>query len=129
MLWVTAISGSSNKKYGNYIWSKNMRTGKWKRDNGLAVKIAVDGSGSPWVVNKLGNIFYKYKGRGGWKMYAGKAKEIAANGKAVAIIGTDNGIYRLNHETKDWAFTNAGKNCAVVSIDNDGRLNILGTRK
>jgi len=121
MVWVTSKTGTSNAKVGNYIWRYNLKSGKWTKDKGLAHRLDVDGSGSPWVVNKQGNIYYKYKGRGSWKHYPGKALDIAANGKAVAVVGTNKKIYRLNHEEKAWAATTAS-NCKEVSIDNNGRL-------
>lgn len=52
-VWVIGWTRIGGSGYGIYRW-----TGKsWQQIDGSAVKISVDGSGRPWVVNSAGSIF------------------------------------------------------------------------
>ena len=80
--------------YGIYRWSGS----GWTAIPGGAVRIAVDPSGNPWVVNSTGHI-YHWVGNS-WTSYPGLASDIGvgANG-SVWIVGTNPvpggyGIYR-----------------------------------
>jgi len=74
------------------------------------MRIAVDPSGAPWVVNVNGNIYSRASGS--WQLMPGLAKDIGigADG-SVWVIGTDPtpggyGIYRWNGS--DWSRIDGG---------------------
>jgi hypothetical protein len=82
--------------YGIYRWN----TAWWTPVPGGALRMAVDPSGNPWVVNSAGQI-YHWVGNG-WVLYPGAAIDIGvgANG-SVWVIGTNPvaggyGIYYWN---------------------------------
>lgn len=50
----------------------------WTQISGAAVKIAVDATGTPWVLNTQNQI-YRYNGNG-WTLVPGKATDIAIGG-------------------------------------------------
>jgi hypothetical protein len=79
VIGTTAESGG----YGIYKWSGS----DWTKLNGAAVRVTVDNTGTPWVVNSVGNI-YKRSGSS-WQQLPGFARDIGAgpNGN-VYIIGT-----------------------------------------
>ncbi len=79
VIGTTAESGG----YGIYKWNGS----DWTKISGGAVRVTVDNTGTPWVVNSSGNI-YKRNG-GGWTQLPGSARDIGAgpNG-SVFIIGT-----------------------------------------
>src|ERR1700749_1946213 len=73
---------------GIYQWTGN----GWKRQpgdqqSGAAVKIAVDSSGNPWVINSQNKI-YVWRGKRWDLIQTGAATEIAAGGSQVWMIGT-----------------------------------------
>jgi hypothetical protein len=67
--------------YGIFYWSG----ANWTPVDGGAVRIAVDSSGVPWVVNSAGNIFRRQNG--GWAVLPGAAYDVAAGGGQTWVIG------------------------------------------
>lgn len=64
---------------------------------GQAVKIAVDGYKTPWVLTAQMGIWRRNeKVSGGWERMPGAAREIAAGGREVWVIGDEGRIYRWN---------------------------------
>jgi hypothetical protein len=93
---------------GNGIYQWDAATWTWNAVDGGAVRIAVDPSGNPWVVNKFGNIFRR--AGSAWQQVSGSARDIAIGGNGyVWIVGwtpsdgyicrpgpCDGGIYLYN---------------------------------
>lgn len=115
-----AISNVVANTSGNYIW-KRTATGTWIQLSGSAVKIAVDPSDVPWIINKQNQIF-KYNGST-WTLMPGSATDIAIGGDGnVYMLGstllgtTGYGIYKwtgsswtqLNGSAVQIAVTNSG---------------------
>jgi ribosome biogenesis protein Nip4 len=82
------VIGTNRTPGGFGIWQRAPRGNDWSAIDGGAVRIAVDPSGMPWVVNESGNIFRRTAA--GWQQLPGAAKDIGigANG-AVWVIGTN----------------------------------------
>lgn len=79
----------TNRVSGGYgIWQRAARGNDWTAIDGGAVRIAVDPTGMPWVVNEGGSIYRRTPS--GWQQLPGAAKDIGigANG-AVWVIGTN----------------------------------------
>jgi hypothetical protein len=79
--------------YGIYHW-----TDGWTQEPGGAVRIAVDPSGNPWVINAAHLIFH-WNGKG-WASFPGAATDIAvgANGSVWALGATPTaGNYGIFH--------------------------------
>lgn len=104
--------------YSIYNRSRN----QWNRVAGGAVRIDVDGTGTPWIVNSEGAI-YRRDRNGQWQRLPGAASDIGAGSQGdVWIIGTNAvpggfGIYRWNGT--EWASVDGG----AVRIDVDGMGN------
>lgn len=98
-LWVigTNVEGGG---FGIYRWD-----GKWTKIPGSAVRIGVDGDGRAWVVNKFGRIYFHNGST--WVLLNGLAKDIAVHDGNVAVIGTNNRIYRRWHTGNTWDVTNS----------------------
>jgi hypothetical protein len=77
-----AVSGG----YG--IW--RLIGNSWRQVEGGGVRIAVDGRGNPWIVNDQGQIFRRSGNR--WQRLPGSARDIAAGGSEVWIVGTDSAV-------------------------------------
>jgi hypothetical protein len=60
-IWAVSKDESSSR-FGGYVykWDTNSpRSNKWiRKDGSYGKRIAVDASGSAWIVNKAGNVFY-----------------------------------------------------------------------
>jgi hypothetical protein len=90
--------------YGVY-----QRTGStWSDANGGAVRIAVDASGRPWVVNQQNQIYMYNTAARSWELKPGKARSIhtGASG-AVWMLGVDPvaggfPIYQWNAGKQNW---------------------------
>jgi hypothetical protein len=102
--------------YGIYRWTGS----GWAPFSGGAVKIAVDPTGNPWVVNSAHQIFH-WNGRR-WVAHPGFANSISvgANG-SIWIVGTNPvgggfGIYRWNGA--GWAAATGG--AVKIAIDPTG---------
>lgn len=77
---------------------------KWVQKSGYAKRIAVDGSGIPYVVNRS-NMIYKWdERRNTWTSIPGKATDIGVSSKGdLWIISTDreSGGYGIYNRTKN----------------------------
>lgn len=94
-----------------YQWSGD----RWDKVQGSSgVSIAVDSDGAPWVVSADGRIFHWVRSQ--FVQMEGRARDIGANGGAVWIIGTDNGIYRL--QGRNW--TRVDGSGERISVASDG---------
>ncbi|AEE53422.1 tectonin domain-containing protein [Haliscomenobacter hydrossis] len=77
----------------------------WEAVDGAAVRITVDASGNPWVVNSAGSIFRRQNNQ--WIALPGSAKDIAAgaNGE-IYVVGTsmtnNSNIYYWNANANQW---------------------------
>ena len=94
----TIGTNRSDGGYGIWKWTGN----QWQALPGGGVRIAVDPSGNPWVVNDRGTIF-QWRG-GSWAKLPGSATDIGigANG-SVFITGTERsdggyGIWKWRHD-------------------------------
>lgn len=89
-------TGAESGGYGIYKWNGS----SWTKISGGAVRVTVDNTGTPWVVNSSGNIF-KRNGAS-WTQLPGTARDIGAgpNGK-VFIIG--NTSVSGGHNIYEWS--------------------------
>lgn len=81
--------------FGIYRWTPSAT---WEKLPGGGVRIAVDSSGNPWVVNSANEIFRMVNGV--WQKLPGAGLDIGAGGNEVWVIGTNSvpggyGIYRF----------------------------------
>jgi hypothetical protein len=117
-VWVvgtTAVGGGYN------IWRWN--GSNWTGVQGGAVRIAVDGSGVPWVVNSTHQIWKFQPAFGTWRLLPGAATRIGANaGVWVTGIGRAPGGFEI------WRWNGSGwdkyaRNGAVsIAVGPSGRL-------
>lgn len=103
--------------YGIYRWTGRTSGDAWSRLPGAATDIAVDDSGTPWVINDANNI-YRWNGSA-WSRVPGAASDISAGGGEVYVIGTSqvNGgyrIYRWNQRGQSWDGVDGGAVCIAV---------------
>ena len=101
--------------YGIYQWDGS----SWTEVGGGAVRIAVDETGTPWVVNDVGNI-YRRSGNS-WQLIDGKAKDIAIGDGQVWKIGTNtvgggHGIHQWNGSS----WTEVGGGAVRIAVDETG---------
>jgi hypothetical protein len=90
---------------GGYGIHRRTASARWKKVAGAAMRISVDPSGNPWVVNNTSNIF-RYDGQR-FVQLPGAATDIGVGADGAAwIIGTDGGIYRW--EGANWAKKTGG---------------------
>jgi hypothetical protein len=85
---------------GGVVWTigKMMEIRKlvgltWQPVGGQAVKVAVDKSGNPWVVNSGGEV-YEFKNNTFYPLPVSPAKDIAVAGDSIWILGTDGSVSR-----------------------------------
>ena len=95
-------------------------SGKWRKQPGSAVKIAVSPSG-PWVVNKQGSIYRLVSGS--WMKMKGCAKDIGAGADgSVWVIGCTKvgGGYSIHkwNGSNSWFSTNGG--ATNISVSGNG---------
>lgn len=98
----------------------------WKKYGGYGKRIAVDGTGRPWIVNGLDEIWRSTKG--GWKKLPGKARDIATGGNgAVWVVGVggapagNGGLYRWNGS----GWTNEGGYGETITVDAAGKPAVI----
>jgi hypothetical protein len=83
------ILGDDKRPGGYGIYQ---RTGSgWTDTGGAAVRIAVDKSGRPWVVNEAGDIFMYNTASRSWELKPGKASSVhtGAHSGAVWMLGVE----------------------------------------
>jgi hypothetical protein len=102
--------------YGIFQWT----SAGWASVAGGAVRVAVDPSGQPWVVNSYGQIFRRTGTS--WQLLPGLATDIGIGADGTAwVIGTNtvsggHGIYRWSGTT--WNFIGGG--AIRVAVDPHG---------
>jgi hypothetical protein len=113
----------TNASPGGYGIYRYAGGGRWTQLPGGAVRIAVDRTGAPWVVNDQGNIFV-LKGNS-WEQVAGRARDIGCGGGEVFAVGTNTvpggaSIYRLQTQsgTRTWRQVNGG--AIRIAVDAQG---------
>jgi Tectonin domain len=127
-VWIIGTNPSGTKdNFGAHKW-----TGKeWRGVEGGGVRIDVDPSGNPWMVNAKGEIFRRVKNT--WKPVPGSAKDIGIGADGtVWIIGTkpsgtadDFGVHQWTG--KDWRGVEGGG--VQISADKTGKpwmVNAMG---
>ena len=83
--WVLGCAKGGSGGYQIFSWNGSA----WDLVPGAAVEIAVDSSGSPWVVSTGGEIFQR--SGDSWQRVAGCAKKIAAGGAGPWVLGCAKG--------------------------------------
>jgi hypothetical protein len=107
--------------YGIYRWAGS----DWTRVDGGAVRIAVDRSGNPWVVNDAGNIYRRVNGA--FQQLPGSAKDIGTGADgSVFVVGTNPvfggyGIYRW--AGSDWTPVDGG--AVAISVGAPGQVAVV----
>lgn len=96
-----------------YKW--NEQAFSWENFGGKADKIAVESSGTPWVIND-GQI-YRLRGRT-WQSMPGKAVAIGAGGGTVWTIGESGAVYKWSEDSFTWE--NYGGKASEIAVENNG---------
>lgn len=91
--------------------------GKWTRAGVYPKSAAVDKNNAIWIVEKNGTI--KQFKNGKWNTMPGTAKQVAAGGSKVFIIGTDDQLYEWNFAGK---WTRGGVYPKSIAIDKNNAL-------
>jgi hypothetical protein len=117
----------TNPVYGGYgVYKWNGSSG-WSPSDGGGVRIAVEASGIPWLVNDAGNIFRRNSssvGTGGWTQKPGTANDIGIGSDgSVWIVGTNAvaggyGIYKWDASSSSWVQSNGG--AVRIAVDATG---------
>ena len=118
-VWIIGINPSATPEdFGPHSW-----TGKdWRGVEGGGVRIDVDPSGNPWMVNSKGEIFRRVKDA--WERLPGFAKDIGVGADgSVWIIGTNpseatNNFGAHRWTGKDWLGVEGGG--VQISVDKSG---------
>jgi len=84
----------------NVTWQMNIDANTWTSLGYLGVKIAVDDSGNPIVVNPSGNVFYRNGNN--WTGLNTAALDVGYGGGKLWKTGTDQGIYYYNPGSNTW---------------------------
>lgn len=130
---VAWVLGDQPTAAGSLIWQRSGST--WIQtknaagsafDNFRAVRIAVDVSGVPWVIEGGTNKLYKRNtstaNNGSWSEVVvgtcAKDVDVGADG-SVWIVNCTNRIQRLNQSTSTWAAA-IGASVARIAVDNAG---------
>lgn len=97
--------------YGIFRWTGRTSGEAWTRMPGAATDVAVDDTGTPWVVNDANGI-YRWNGSA-WTRMPGAATDIGAGGGEVYVIGTNRvdggyGIFRWNGRGQTWDAVSGG---------------------
>jgi tectonin-like protein len=117
-VWAIGTDSSQSGGHNIYKWEG----GNWKVYPGAGVRIAVDSSGSPWVVNSNHEIYRWSGGAGGqWSKLPGSATDIGAGGGAVWVLGTNAvdggyGVWRWNGS--DWSSVDGA--AVHIAVDSKG---------
>ncbi|MDP1981618.1 MAG: hypothetical protein Q8K23_03670 [Sulfuritalea sp.] len=96
--------------FGVYRWdaAKNV----WLDMRGGGVRIDVDASGKPWVVNDAGKIFFG--GTSGWREYSYGvlARDIGVGPEGSVFIAAknDGAVYKFDRDSLTWIKRNGGLN-------------------
>ena len=116
-VWAIGIDEVNDDGYGIYQWNGD----SWDQLEGIAIRVAIEPNGCPWVINASGKIFRRIDDE--WQRLPGSARyiDIAANG-AVWIIGTEDKaqggrLYQWNGE--DWEPQAEGE-AQKISLDSQG---------
>jgi hypothetical protein len=68
--------GYPKNSYGYSIYRYNSSTARWIIMPGSAVRITVDRTGNPWVINSKSKVFRYHEDK--WKMLEGSGFDIGA---------------------------------------------------
>ncbi|NEZ54196.1 tectonin domain-containing protein [Adonisia turfae] len=121
------IIGANEVNGGYPIWYWHGTD--WTPIDGGAVRIAVDPSGSPWIVNNEGYIYRRVNDA--WQLLPGRAKDIDIGGDgSVWIVGTNEvtggyGIYQWNGS--NWDVKDGG--AVRIAVDEDGNPWVVNNGK
>lgn len=139
-VWVIGSIAASNN-YRIHQWDTS--TSSWNTTDGAAVRIAVDVSGYPWVINNAGSVFKRTSttwNTGSWKQVAGCAKDIGAfSDSSVWIVSCDSayGGYTVkkwtkkyeSDATKNWTTDTSGAAAVRISVATNGRPWVVNSFK
>jgi|LauGreStaDraftv2_3_1035109.scaffolds.fasta_scaffold02418_2 hypothetical protein len=112
MIGTNKLSGG----YGIYRWASN----NWQAISGAGVRIDVDGTGNPWMVNETGNI-YRWVGSA-WLQVPGAAIDIGASAGGVWVLGTAkvSGGYEIFRLTGTSTWTKVTGGAMRIDVDPKG---------
>ncbi len=99
----------------NAVYKWNEQGFSWENYGGKATKIAVESSGTPWVVNN--NQIYRLRGRT-WQNMPGKAVAIGAGGGTVWVIGESGAVLKWSEDSFTWE--NYGGKASEITVGSDG---------
>src|SRR5687767_2644190 len=88
-----AMGGGVVFTIGKMMEIRKFVGGTWQTVPGKAVRVAVDKSGNPWVVNSGGEV-YEFKNNTFYSLPVSPAKDIAVAGDSVWILGNDGSVSR-----------------------------------
>lgn len=107
IVWILGQDNSA------YKWNESSFA--WQTFGGGAEKITVTDSGTPWVVNK--EQIYRLRGQT-WQNMPGKARDIAAGGGSVWVLGESGAAFKWNEDSFSWQ--DFGGKATSITVDGNG---------
>lgn len=106
-VWSIGMSGTI------YKWNEDTFT--WENFGGKASEIAVDHTGTPWVVND--RQVYRLRGRT-WQNMPGKVLDIGAGGGTIWSIGESEAVFKWDEDSFAWI--NRGGKASRITVSGNG---------
>ncbi|MES2623656.1 MAG: tectonin domain-containing protein [Pseudomonadota bacterium] len=115
-VWAVGTGYGYGDNYGLYRWDGR----NWYESRGSAIRVDVDPSGNPWIINADNEIWHLYRGR--WEYVPGQASDIGigADG-SVWAVGIDDrtggsSIYQLGN----YGWTRVSGTAVKIDVDPNG---------
>lgn len=118
----TDVVWSIGRDNSAYKWNESSFT--WQTFGGNAQRITVTDDGIPWVTNN-GQI-YRLRGQV-WQNMPGTAKDIAAGGGAVWVLGGTGAAYKWSEDSFSWQ--DFGGNATSITVDGNGTPWVINNKQ
>lgn len=109
----TDVVWSIGQSRNIFRWNEDSFT--WQNMAGNADRIAVQDDGIPWAINNL--QIYRLRGQV-WQNMPGRARDIAAGGGEVFVIGEGGAIFKWSEDSFTWQ--NMAGNAERITVDSNG---------
>jgi len=110
----------------HYIWYWD---GDWYQMPGAAVRIAIEGDNTPWVVNSNHRI-YRWNGSN-WSLMPGLATDIAAGGSNIYMTGYENPQPQYGQKIWQWnglGWSQIPGNGVKIATDPSGNVVVVNSQ-